>query len=266
MQRIALITGGMLAAMAAAFTTGRVTVPKPEPQIPEWEPITFVSASRTVIVTNTASVTATNTVVTPVDDSAIVALQTELFDVKQLLAQKEEQLAKIEADKKRRDDERRNRGEEMRERMERMREEEPERYAEMEKRREDARNRVVQAVNDRSLFLANLDTQDMSEDERQVHEELMTRIGVTQAMIDKIVAQGRPSREDHEILRDNYRVISDLYEVERDYVLRQVGAGMGYEGEETTEFSEYIQDIFDLTSPPQPPSSGRGRGGGGGGR
>jgi len=267
MQRTAIATAALLAAVAAGFTTGRVTVPEPKLEIPEWTPITVEGTAPTVVVTNTVRIPDTNTVIAARDDAAIEALQVELYDLKQLLAQKDDQLAKIEAERKKRDDERRRRSQDWRERMERMREEEPERFAEMEQRREEARVRMVQAVSDRSQFLADLDTQGMSEEESQVHAELITRIGVTEAMIDKIQTQGRPSREDFEILRDNYRVLGELYEVERDYVLRQVGASMGYEGQETSEFSTYIQDIFDLTSPPRPTGgmSGRGRGGGGGG-
>ena len=267
MQRTAIAAVALLAAVAAGFTTGRVTVPEPKLEIPEWTPITVEGAAPTIVVTNTVRVPVTNTMIAASDDTAIEALQVELYDVKQLLAQREEQLAKLQAEEKERDARRRDRSQDWRERMERMREEEPERFAEMEQRREEARVRMVQAVSDRSQFLADLDTQGMSEDERQVHAELITRIGVTEAMIDKIQTQGRPSREDFEVLRDNYRVLDELYQVERDYVLRQVGASMGYEGSESSEFSTYMQDIFDLTSPPRPTGgmSGRGRGGGGGG-
>jgi hypothetical protein len=58
-----------------------------------------------------------------------------------------------------------------------------------------------------------------------------------------------------EAMHENQRIIRDLYNQERDYVLRQVGTDLGYDEKEAQSFSTYIQDVFDKTSPSLPRSA-----------
>jgi len=217
-----------------------------------------------VSVTNVTVVFTTNVVETvvprEVENGELADLREQLALARAALTEKEDELAK---GKKAQETEREQRRgpEAWRERMERMREEEPERYAEMTKRREEFRARMERSVADRSVFLLDLDTSAMTEEEKASHDELLERIQSTWSIIQNIEQQGFPSREEREVLRDNYGALFGLYATERAYVLRQVGRDLGYDEAGAEDFGEHMQKIIEVTSPPMPRPRGGTRGG-----
>jgi len=47
---------------------------------------------------------------------------------------------------------------------------------------------------------------------------------------------------------ETLRTLGDLYQQERRYLLEQTARAMGYQGNESGQFADYIQQIYDQTS------------------
>ncbi len=158
----------------------------------------------------------------------------------------------------------------MKERQEKWKEENPEEYEAHQKRMQELRERMDGAVAEKSAFLVNLDTTEMSEEEKKDHEELLGRVAEAWELMNGMQEGKWPSREQWGEIGENMSRIRELYAKERTYVLKQVGRDMGYDDEKAAEFSVYMQDIFDKTSPNLPRGAwgswgGRRRGGSRGG-
>lgn len=135
------------------------------------------------------------------------------------------------------------------ERVERMKQENPERYEAIQKARKDFQDRMEGAIADKSAFLVNIDTSTMSEEDLENHQELLARIAEGWDMMKQVQSDGISGRDQMEAMRDNYSAIRKLYAKERDIVLRQVGESMGYDKEGASDFSTYMQEVFEKTSP-----------------
>ena len=221
------------------------------------------------IVTNTVIKVVTNRVLAT-SGPASAALESENDRLRRELAQQTEALAALEKEKQEQEQAREARRVSWREREARMREEDPEAHAERQQRREDFQSQMTQLVTDRTTFLKDLDTSAMTVEEQAGHDDLLQRVESTWAIIENLQQGGGfPDREARGKLRENFSVLGGLYETERDYVLRQVGTGLGYDAQESSEFSTYMQDIITLTQPSMPHGmmghmmGGRSRSGGG---
>lgn len=133
--------------------------------------------------------------------------------------------------------------------------EDPEGYAERQNQRKEFQDKMERVIADKSAFLVNLDTADMTEKEKTSHNELLSRIAETWDTINAIQTNGAPTRDQMEAMHENQMIIRDLYNQERDYVLRQVGTDLGYDEQEAQAFSTYMKDVFDKTSPSMPRSA-----------
>ena len=163
-------------------------------------------------------------------------------------------------------EDRRPRRESISARLERMKEEEPERYEEMQKHREEFRDRMERTTAERAAFLLEVDTANMSEEQVASHEELVGLIEATWALQRQLrddSAEVNHHDVRHELMANVYR-ISQLYGQEREYLLEQTGRELGYEGEEVQTFASHIQGIMDMTSV-NPFGGGRGGSRGSGG-
>ncbi len=133
------------------------------------------------------------------------------------------------------------------ERMEQMRIEQPEAYAEMQRRREDMRQRMEERARERRDFLAAVRTDGMTPAQRDNHERLLA----TQARIDaylEMIAAGTPLQMTEETRSDMFetmRVLGELYEQERRYLLEETGRAFGEDGH---LFADYIENIYNQTS------------------
>ncbi len=155
-----------------------------------------------------------------------------------------------------------DRRKEREERLEQWKTDNPEEYAEMEKRKTDFQDKVEGAIAEKSAFLVNLDTSGMSEEELTGHNELLGRIADGWEVMNNMKKGKFPSREDMGSMRENFEAIRDLYGKERDFVLRQTGKDLGYDEKGSADFSKHMQEVFEQTSASMP----RGMWGGGGGR
>ena len=148
--------------------------------------------------------------------------------------------------------------ESFRERMERMKTEEPERYAEMQKRHGEFRARLHADNEERGNFLASIDTSRMTEEQKAGHERLISIIQTLDASMDKIGpgAEVQMTDEERQEVFSAMRDVVPLMEQERQYILEEVGKEYGEDG---PAFANYIEEIIANTTPL--PRFGCGRGG-----
>lgn len=152
------------------------------------------------------------------------------------------------------------------ERMEKMKLEEPEQYAEMQKRREDFQKRIEQRSTDRRTFLAEIDVGNMSPEQQANHTRLLELTDkLDTAMKQMMSGEGQGSRESRREMFESFGELGELYANERQYLLEETAAAAGYTGNAAALFSEHIQSIIENTTI-QPSMMGGGRGGRGGNR
>lgn len=244
MMSFAVAAGAVIGASGIQLV--RPTSPDPIPSIGNIE-FTSAPLAPPTIVTNVVTHVTTNT--TAVDETTIESLQWEVQELRKLLAARNAELDKINSAREAAEKAREERRASWAKQREELRKADPEAYAEREKRREDFRKQMAAHVSDKTQFLKELDVSRMTEDELASHTALIQRIESTWSIIEAMQKGERPTREMRSQLHDNYRSLNALYETERDYVLREVGAGLGYNNEEAVEFSAYMKEIIELTEP-----------------
>ena len=140
------------------------------------------------------------------------------------------------------------------ERMEQLKRENPERYAEMERRRQEEAFQTR-----REDFFANLDLELLTPTQQEMHFQYTEALAQQQAAIDRMreLAESgeEPTEEDRAAIRDSFRLVRGLQGAERDALLSAVATSMGLQaGEETETFVGVIKEVYDFTGmmPPAP--------------
>jgi chromosome segregation ATPase len=135
--------------------------------------------------------------------------------------------------------------------MERLKEEDPERHKEIQDRIANFNKRLKDANMEQSEFFASLDTEAMTEEQLESHNKLVE----LQAKLDEIndLMAGAPENgEDVNALRMDMfmtmREMRPLYESEREVALQDLGQDIGYNQEESKEFANYVDYVYDMTS------------------
>lgn len=151
-------------------------------------------------------------------------------------------------------------------RMERMRTEDPDRYAEMQQRRESFRQSMEQRARDRADFLDAVDVSSMTREQRANHEKLLDAVSRANDLMALMAEGGRRRGEEGDALRqemgETMASLGQLYESERQYLFEATAKAAGYTGNDVQAFTEHIKTIIENTS--AMPSFGRGGGGPGG--
>jgi hypothetical protein len=137
-------------------------------------------------------------------------------------------------------------------RMEQLKTTDPDRYAELQKQREEFRQTLAQREQDRQEFLAAVDVRNMTEEQRANHEKLLE----TAALIDALRAQMEQAQDG--AARDQVRAqmgeavaaLGELYGAERQYLLEQTARSVGYEGSQVYDFVDQMQTLIDNTTLP----------------
>lgn len=154
-----------------------------------------------------------------------------------------------------------------RERLEQLKREDPERYAEMEKRRREFQENMRQALDRRDDFLGAIDLSLLTPEQQEMHARFVDALDAQQAAIDALNARMEageaPTEEERRAMREAMRQVRGLQDAERDALLSAVAVSMGLsEGEETEAFIGVVKEVYDSTGmmPPLrmgPPGGGQ---------
>jgi hypothetical protein len=148
-------------------------------------------------------------------------------------------------------------------RMAQMQRDDPAGYAEMQKRREEFRQRMEKEARDRADFLEQVDTAGMTEAQIANHQQLVQLADQTRALLQQLQQGGLTPEQTapiREQLAANYPTLRDLYAKERVNLYQQIGVQLGYTHDQAVQFADTIQYINEQTSP-QMQGFGRGPGG-----
>lgn len=197
-------------------------------------------------------------------NSALIA------SLKKTLAEKDSEIKTLRAEiqmstepvvvekKERKDGERKHEG--WSERIERMKTEEPEKYAEMQQRRDDFKARMTQRSTEGREFLAAIDTANMNEEQLANHTRLVELTDKLDGMMQQMFSgEGGSSHEERREMFSSIGELGDLYASEREYLLQETATAVGYQGEEAALFTEHVSDIIEKTTL-RPMMGGRRRG------
>ena len=145
------------------------------------------------------------------------------------------------------------------ERMEQLKRENPERYAEMERRRQEFQARMEEFQTRRDDFFANIDLELLTPTQQEMHFQYTEALAQQQAAIDRMreLAESgeEATEEDRAAIRESFRLVRGLQGAERDALLSAVATSMGLQaGEETEAFVGVIKEVYDFTGsmPPAP--------------
>ena len=136
-------------------------------------------------------------------------------------------------------------------RMAQLQRDDPARYEEMQKQREEFTRRVQTQADERSEFLKKIDTAGMTGEQRVNHDKLLQAVEQARALMAQVATL--PPEEAAAARRqmgEAVGTVSELYQQERRYLLEQTGRAMGYPGMEATQFADYIQQIYNQTAMP----------------
>lgn len=194
---------------------------------------------RTLLVTNDAAARASNE-----------ALRKRVAELEQALAARpaeprpavEEPAAGTQRDE-------RSRRPSFTERLEQMKKENPEQYAEMQKRREEFRQTMEQRAQDRADFVSAVETRNMTDEQKENHEKLLETV----AQVNELMAQmGQPDGENGAELRrqmgEAMHSLGELYGTERRFLFEETARAVGYEGDQVSAFADQMQTIIDNTT------------------
>jgi hypothetical protein len=155
-------------------------------------------------------------------------------------------------------------------RMAKMRTDDPEGYAEMITRRDEAQQKMRYNLAERTATFMDLDTSGMTAQERANHELLVTKMANIWELSAKFQdPEAAPDREAMRELFIGMREVRPLLDLERTVMFKQLGSDLGYEGEDVEVFAAHAEEIISATSLQLPDGRGEqsgGRGPAGGGR
>lgn len=153
--------------------------------------------------------------------------------------------------------------------MAELQENDPERYEEIMRRREEMRQRVQDSFARRAAHFLHRDLSNMPPEERAEYEHMLGLLAETWELSDRIQTPDVSREERTEIRRtlgQNMRELRPLLANERDREFYELGRQLGYDSESAAQFVDYLNDMIDITSL-SPFGGGRGGGMmGGGGR
>lgn len=184
-------------------------------------------------------------------DKEISDLQLELNDLRSYLDDARAKLAEIEGEKAERDKRRESYRSRFRTNMDELKEKDPERYAKIQKDREDFRNRITDTMAKQSAFVLDLDVTKMSEEQRTNHERLVQVLDENWTHMEAIKeSDGTDAASDARIsLMKNAGELRGLFEVERETALQDLGRQIGYEdAEDSKAFADTVSEVYDMTS------------------
>ncbi len=131
-----------------------------------------------------------------------------------------------------------------------MRTNNPAMFAEFEKRRQEAQQRMQDAFARKAEYLLKKDVSKLSEGEKARHDELVKLLDetwkLTQQMQGDLPWEDR--REAMRSMRENMMALEPMLLAERNKEFESLGISLGYNQADAANFSAYLADVIDLTS------------------
>lgn len=138
------------------------------------------------------------------------------------------------------------------ERMEELKKTDPERYKEEMARRERFMTEMAQARTERANFLDDIDTDLLSQEQKQIHAQYVATLAKQDALEQEfrkhMEAGTQPTEELQSAMRETMNTMRTLREDERSALLSAIATSMGLSSDEATDFSQLVSDVFDATS------------------
>ncbi len=191
------------------------------------------------------------------------ALRKRVAELEKALAERETAIAQVpETPKEEQAPRDRSRRQSFAERMEQMKKENPEQYAEMQKRREEFRQNMEQRAVERASFLDAVDTQGMTAEQRENHDELLATVARVNELMAQIMQSDGNRDATHDLrheMGETMGALGALYENERQYLLESTARAAGYSGDDISAFASHVQTIIQNTTM-SPGFGGRGPG------
>lgn len=135
--------------------------------------------------------------------------------------------------------------------MEDLRQNDPARYKEMQKRREERQREMSRQYAEKAAYFLKRDTSKMKDEEKASYDLMLQLLDETWRLSEQMRAELSPEerRELRQTLHEKAEVLNPLLEQERARTFAELGEQVGYTGEAATEFADYLESIIELTSP-----------------
>lgn len=253
-KKTGAMAAGMLACVLAGAGVERVrhyltSVPD-EPEAPVEELVASVNREpgvpRTVVVKDEAA------------ERAAEALRKRVAELEAALAERAQEPLKPKEEEQ----PDRTRRPSFTERLERMKTENPEEYAEMQKRREEFRQNMEQRAAERADFIASVDTKNMTAAQKENHAKLVETV----AFLNEMMGQARQPGVEHtpetrQQIGEAFGTLGELYGEERRFLFEETARSVGFQGAQAVDFADQMQVIIDNTTMPNFGGRRGGRGG-----
>jgi len=134
--------------------------------------------------------------------------------------------------------------------LEDLKRDDPERYQEIVRRREEARQRVNDAFARKAAHFLENDTSGMTEEERRQHEHMLHLLDETWKLADHLRTDP-PREERREVMRtmrENMVELQPMLDAERDKEFYRLGLDMGYAEGDALAFVDYLNEVLEVTS------------------
>jgi hypothetical protein len=126
----------------------------------------------------------------------------------------------------------------------------PKLYAEIEKRRQEARQTVQNAFARRADYLLRQDTSNMAQEEKEQYEQMVRLLDDTWKLSAQVQSVAAPEQrwDIMRTIRDNMINLDPLLTAQRNREFYNLGLSSGYSAEDAAALVVYLNDVIDLTS------------------
>ena len=134
--------------------------------------------------------------------------------------------------------------------LEEIKQTDPQRYEEIQARRQEARERRQRSLAEQANYFLDRDTAKMDEAARAEYERMLGLLDETWRLSEQMQSdlsweERRPLMR---TLRENMDELAPLMEAERDRTFFEIGQDFGYTESEARDFAEYLNGIIEVTS------------------
>lgn len=135
--------------------------------------------------------------------------------------------------------------------LENLRTEDPDRYAEIVRRREDMRQRVNDSFARKASHFLYRDTSSLDSVEQEEYELMLGLLAQTWQLAERMQSVELERHERWEIGREvmaNVRELTPMLEAERDREFFELALQIGYDESTASEFVDYINDMIEIST------------------